>query len=367
MANPQSFPSVSRPVSPYSSFHPGAIWKASDGAHINAHGGGLLFHEGVYYWYGECKSNGTSLALKGVSVYSSTDLYNWKNEGIALGVEPEGSGHDIAKGCILERPKVIFCPKTGKFAMWFHLELIGQGYLAARYGVAVSDSPTGPFQFLYSSRSCEGVWPCNMTAADIEKAKALKETGPEDPAFRQRVEDGLWLARDLEGGQMARDMTLFVDDDGKAYHIFSSEENETLHVVELTDDFLHHSDRYARILPGRSNEAPALFKKDGVYWMITSGCTGWAPNAARLSRATSIFGPWESYPNPCRGEGAGKTYGAQSTYILPVPGRKDEWIFMADQWRPERHEDGRYVWLPIQFDVQDVPFLEWRDEWRLDG
>ena len=35
---------------------------------------------------------------------------------------------------------------------------------------------------------------------------------------------GLFVKRDLEGGQMSRDMTLYVDDDGIAYHIYSSEE-----------------------------------------------------------------------------------------------------------------------------------------------
>ena len=52
--------------------------------------------------------------------------------------------------------------------------------------------------------------------------------------------------------------------------------------------------------------------------MITSGCTGWAPNAARMFKAKNIFGPWEQLPNPCRGEGADKTFGAQGTYIYKV-------------------------------------------------
>ena len=34
--------------------------------------------------------------------------------------------------------------------------------------------------------------------------------------------------------------------------------------------------------------------------MITSGCTGWAPNAARMFKAKNIYGPWEQLPNPCR-------------------------------------------------------------------
>jgi len=69
-------------------FTPGEIWKDNNGKHINAHGGGILFHQGVYYWYGEYKVGGKigNSAQVGVSCYSSRDLYNWKDEGIALKV-----------------------------------------------------------------------------------------------------------------------------------------------------------------------------------------------------------------------------------------------------------------------------------------
>lgn len=108
------------------------------------------------------------------------------------------------------------------------------------------------------------------------------------PEWYKAVNQGLFVKRDIEGGQMSRDMTLFVDDDGKAYHIYSSEENLTLHIAELADDYLQHSGRYIRIFPGGHNEAPALFKKDNMYWMITSGCTGWDPNEARMFSASSL-------------------------------------------------------------------------------
>ena len=108
------------------------------------------------------------------------------------------------------------------------------------------------------------------------------------PEWREAVNKGLFVKRDLEGGQMSRDMTLYVDDDGIAYHIYSSEENLTLQIAELTDDYQGHSGKYVRLFPGGHNEAPAIFKKDGTYWMITSGCTGWAPNAARLFTAPFI-------------------------------------------------------------------------------
>ena len=92
----------------------------------------------TYYWYGEHKADTTSAAMIGVMCYSSKDLMNWKNCGVALSVSDQ-KGSDIERGCVLERPKVIYNKVTKKFCMWFHLELKGKGYSAARYGVAVSD------------------------------------------------------------------------------------------------------------------------------------------------------------------------------------------------------------------------------------
>ena len=121
---------------------------------------------------------------------------------------------------------------------------------------------------------------------------------------------------------MARDMTLYVDDDGKAWHIYASEENGTLQISQLSDDYLRPAGRYFRALPGGFNEAPAVFKHEGKYYLITSGCTGWAPNAARLAVADSITGPWKAVGNPCRGEKAEITFDGQSTYVLARAGQQ---------------------------------------------
>lgn len=352
-------------------FEPGAIWPDQHGVHINAHGGGVLFHDGVYYWFGEHKIEGEAgnQAQVGVRVYSSSDLYGWKGEGIALAVSDDPA-HDLSKGCILERPKVIFNPRTRMFVMWFHLERQGQGYDSARSGVAVSERVTGPYRFLRSLRPDAGVWPENvpadarrpLTAAERARVDGLELGGASCPYYPT----DLVFRRDFEGGQMARDMTLFVDDDGAAYHIFASENNGTLHISQLADDFLSHRGRYVRVAPGRFHEAPALLKWRGRYFLITSDCTGWAPNTARLLAADSIWGPWEELGNPCRGTGAqmANTFESQSTYILPVAGRADAYIFMADRWRPHNAIDGRYIWLPIQF-RHGVPMIEWRDRWDL--
>ena len=169
---------------------------------------------------------------------------------------------------------------------------------------------------------------------------------------------------------MARDMTLFVDDDGKAYHIFASEHNSTLHIAELTADYLGHSGKYVRLFEYRWMEAPAICKRQGRYYLIASGCTGWAPNAARSAVADSIWGPWTELGNPCIGTnpanklGPEKTFGGQSTFILPVQGKPDAFIAMFDIWQPDNAIDGRYAWLPIRFTEQGFQ-VAWADEWTL--
>lgn len=364
------FVSCDTPKEGYSAFYPGQEWKDSNGVPINAHGGGILFQDNTYYWYGEHKIEGKTgnKAQVGVHVYSSKDLYNWKDEGIALSVEPADSNSDIVKGCILERPKVIYNEKTKKFVMWFHLELKGQGYDAARSGVAVSNHPTGPFSFIESVRPNKGFWPVNVQeyhkvpVADTIKSKYCGGLG----CLPAHVDSVNILGRDFEKGQMARDMNLFVDEDGKAYHLYSSEENSTLHIAELSDDYLSHSGRYSRHFPNRYMEAPTILKtSEGKYYLIASDCTGWAPNAARSASADHIFGPWTELGNPCVGPDSLTTFNSQSTYILPVQGKKDAFIFMADRWAPENPIDGRYIWLPIHFENDRIQ-LKWMDNWDLE-
>lgn len=346
-----------------SSFYPGNLWLDNNEKIINAHGGGILYHAGKYYWFGEHKGENTNAALVGVTCYSSDDLYNWNYEGVALPVS-EDKNSPITKGSVIERPKVIYNAKTGKFVMYFHLELKDKGYEAAHTAVAVSDNPSGPYKLLNNNRVNAGKWPENMT----DPQKQIKDR-PEDfewwtPEWRKAIKEGLFTRRDFQGGQMSRDMTLFVDDDNKAYHIYSSEDNLTLQIAELTDDYLGYTGSYIRIEPAGHNEAPAIFKKDGKYFMITSGCTGWDPNAARLLTADNIMGTWTLHPNPCIGKNAGLTFNSQSTYILPVQGKRDAFIFMADRWRPNNPIDGRYVWLPILFE-NGMPVLKWFDNWNL--
>ncbi|HSK12776.1 MAG TPA: glycoside hydrolase family 43 protein [Phnomibacter sp.] len=351
------------------SFTPGELWVDNNGVHINAHGGGILFFNDTYYWFGEHKTEGDAgnRANVGVHVYASKNLTHWKDEGIALAVHDDTTSA-LVKGCIIERPKVIYNQKTKTFVMWFHHELKGQGYKAALTGLAVSDKVTGPYKYIKSVNPHAGIWPLNFpdSLKNVEKEPVLEGVGLQKPEGQKIVREGFFVRRDHEKGQMARDMTLFVDDDGKAYHIHSSESNQTLHIAELSEYYQGFSGRYARVLEGKANEAPAIFKKDGKYYFITSGSTVCIRNPARLAVADHPFGPWQELGDPSRGteEQLKTTFWSQGTYIILVAGKKNAFIYMGDRWTPENAIDGRYVWLPIGFE-EGKPVLRWNDAWDL--
>jgi hypothetical protein len=310
-------------------FKPGEVWLDTAGQPINAHGGGMLFHKGTYYWYGENKGGRTWLPestkawdgyrvdVTGIRCYSSKDLLHWKDEGLVLKAAPDDPASDLHPSKVCERPKVVFNPRTKKFVMWMHID--SEDYKAARAGVAVADRATGPFTYLESVR-------------------------PE--------------------GQDSRDQTLFQDDDGKAYRIYSSENNDTTYISLLTDDYLKHSGKFARVFEKRRMEAQAVFKRAGKYWFIASDCTGWDPNPARSAVADSIWGPWTELGNPCRGPGETGTFGGQSAFVFPVAGKTNAFIFMADRWNKTNLVDSRYVWLPLQFNDRQ-PLVEWIQSWDL--
>lgn len=332
----------------------GGEWFDTDGKRINCHGGNIIKTDSLYYWYGEHRPGFDATYQKGVACYSSPDLIKWKNEGIVLSVVNDTTSV-MQKGCTIERPKVVYNPATKKYMLWFHHELKGQGYAAAHVAVAESKSPTGPFKFLRSQRVNPGKYPLNFDKRFKGHKWAAADGEWWTPEWRKAVEEGMFTERDLKGGQMSRDMTIFVDDDGKAYHIYSSEENATLQIAELTKDYARHSGKYVRIFPGGFNEAPVVFKKNGKYWMICSGCTGWAPNEARLFSADHIMGEWTEYPTPFVGEGSKTTFDAQGAFPLVVDG---EIYFFADEWRPGCLADSRYKCYPVEFDSTGKPVIK---------
>lgn len=362
-----------RPV--YDAFHPGEVWLDTEGTPIQAHGGQIQKlpvkneatgeMEEKWWWVGEDKTLGYR---GGICAYSSEDLYNWQFEGVIMRnvntreqLDTEEYFTSLYEGytkeqldnvylsindstSIIERPKLIYNEKTDKYLLWFHADEptadSDASYAAACAGVAVSDSPAGPFRFIdrYRLNVC-----------------------PEDQEDMYPQSRG-----------MARDMNLFTDEDGTAYIIYSSEENLTIYISKLNEEYDYlcttpekavYGVDFIRLYPGAQREAPAMIKKDGTYYLMTSGATGWNPNKARYWRADEIFGDWEDMGDPCIGDENETTFASQSTCIFEAD--NGEYIYMGDRWNSDDLAASRYVWLPVTFTEQGEMSLKWQDEWRL--
>lgn len=145
-------------------------------------------------------------------------------------------------------------------------------------------------------------------------------------------------------------MTLF-EENGKGYLIHSSDFNKTLYISELTDDFLDVSGLYTKILVDQEREAPAIFKANNYYFTITSGCSGWSPNAALYSRTPHLFSPAKLIDNPCEGPNYRSTFNGQGTFVFEDKG---ELFFMVDHWVPKNLRDSGYSILPIKVNNREI-------------
>ena len=74
-----------------------------------AHGGCILQHDGMWYWYGEHKGaencpSTTRVDVIGISCYSSKDMNSWLYEGVSLDVKDSPEGSLIQAEFVCERP-----------------------------------------------------------------------------------------------------------------------------------------------------------------------------------------------------------------------------------------------------------------------
>jgi hypothetical protein len=295
------------------SFHNGGFWNDVDGHRIEAHGAGLLQVGDTWYWVGEDKSaNGAG--FKAVNCYASKDLVSWqfRNAIITRDTAPELAAADR----IIERPKLIYNDSTHQYVMWLHWE--GQNYAEAAAGVFTSDSVDGDYSYRNSFRP---------------------------------------------NGNMSRDDALFKDDDGKAYFVSAANENADLGLYELTDDYLDIARQIATLFPGSYREAPALFKSNGLYYLITSAATSWDPNQAKYTTASSMHGPW----SPLQNLGNATTYDTQSAFVIPVHGSQaTTYIFAGDRWQDPDLASSKYIWLPLVLGDGTSLSLDYYAEWQLD-
>ena len=310
----------------------GTRWMDASGKIINAHGGCVVFYDGIYYWYGEEKVEGLSErehADGGIHCYASNNLVDWHDQGMVLNLSKEDTLSDLSFDCNQDRPKVIYNNTTKKFVLFFKLYLRNKGTSVAYVGVAVSDSPLGPFDYSH---------------------KFLGGNSPNGTG----------------------DFAMFKDENGDLFHLTVRKPDKAFVIGKMRDDYLLPDGKY-EVCEGITShtEAPAVFKRNGLYHMLASGSTGWEPNAARYFSSNSLYGPWEYYGNPCKGInpnnglGPDKTFGGQSTFIIKVEGMDDGYIAFFDINKPDHPFENLYIWLPIDF-IDDKISIKWNDSWNLD-
>ncbi len=194
----------------------------------------ILYHEGVYYMYT------TTFDAKGFRYYISENLENWTDGGLALDLSDGWACKDFWA------PEVICRPGDGKYVM--HFTARRKADQSLRIGVAVADSPQGPFRQLTDA-----------------------------PMF--------------DFGYAAIDGHAFIDEDGKAYFYYSRDCSENLidgknisqiYVVSLDETLTQVTGKpvllatptYSYECQGCGhwcwNEGASVLKKDGKYYLFYS-------------------------------------------------------------------------------------------------
>ena len=285
----------------------GMPWFDDHGNIVNAHGACIVEEKGRYYLFGEWKSD-ESNAFPGFSCYSSDDLVNWKFERVVLTVQPDGI---LGPNRVGERVKVMKCPSTGEFVMFMHAD--DMGYKDPYIGYATCKTINGEYQL-------------------------------QGPLLYQGKPVQRW------------DMGTFQDTDGKGYLLIHHGP-----IYRLSDDYQSIEMEVAHVKG--SGESPAMFKKDGIYYMLYSNLTSWEKNDNFYFTAPKIEGPWTKQGLFCP-EGT-LTYNSQSTFVFPLKRGNDIVpMFMGDRWSyPHQASAATYVWMPMQVNGTKLSIPEYWQCW----
>ncbi|HEX8864636.1 MAG TPA: family 43 glycosylhydrolase, partial [Lentzea sp.] len=149
------------------------------------------------------------------SAWSSKDLVDWKNEGVILDLGPDVSWADSRAWA----PTI--AERNGKYYFYFCAD--------AKIGVAVSDSPTGPF---------------------VDSGKPL-------------------IARNPSGGGQAIDPAVFLDRSGQPYLYWG---NGEAYVVPLNADMISYDPAKITRINGLADFREGLFmvERKGTYYLSWS-------------------------------------------------------------------------------------------------
>ena len=271
---------------------PGKVWLDTYGERIQAHGGAVIYEDGVYYWYGENKEHTdgeNGVWTWGIKVYSSTDLYNWEDRGFLIPPVLDDPDSPLFPAKRIDRPHILKCSATRKYVCW--IKLSGP---EAAFTIWQADSLLGPYEMVKDLYNPEGhnVGDFDLTAD--------------------------WST-------------------GKGYVCFDAD-HDAMIMMELSDDCLSVarvvSRSYEGLKPPFTREAPALFEYSGRNYMITSGMSGYVPNPSDSGVSSGWDQPFASIGNPHVADSSRASFNSQISKVFRVEGKEGLFIAMADRWLP---------------------------------
>jgi hypothetical protein len=228
---------------------------------LAADGSAREFDGKVYLYCTHDLPKGGSWVTYDFHVYSSSDLVNWRDHGVAF----QRSDVKWESGRSLWAPDCI--KRNGKYYLYYAVPCDKTD----KIGVAVSAKPEGPFV---------------------------------DPIGKPLVS-----GTELKGGR-AIDPNVFIDDDGQAYLFFG---NGKFNVVKLKADMITRDGEIIPLDIHDPGEGPWVHKRNGVYYMSYPAGAFKGPSKNQVmvySTATHPLGPW-TYRGPIiMDNGGGNIHGS---------------------------------------------------------
>ena len=211
----------------------------------------MVYNDRLYVYTTHDEDNSTWFTMNDWKLYSTDDMVNWTDHGVIL----KYTDFEWAKGDAWA-PQCI--ERDGKFYMY--VPVISGINNRGAIGVAVADSPYGPFYDALGEPLVQTEW------------------GDIDP-------------------------TVFIDDDGQAYLYWG---NPKLYYVKLNEDMISYSGDVVRVpmiaesfgkrennpeRPTSYEEGPWLYKRNNLYYLFWPG--GPLPEFIGYSTSKSPIGPWK--------------------------------------------------------------------------
>ncbi len=311
------------------------FWHDTAGNPIYSQGGGIFRFGDTYYWYGVRYANADDYhanpsrtypsTFQSIPVYSSKDLVNWKFENevatlsTALNV-PESKGSyfaqvkTLADASWVGRLGVAYNENTGKYVL---IVQMNQSF-------DPDTTKTGSVLFLQGDTPTEAFQYANLQMQVVNSP--TNATG---------------------------DQTVFTDDDGSDYLIFSNSRGRGRAFVSLispTDSLSIEPAVQIGYIPGSGREGNAMFRLNDTYYMAASDLHGWNTSVTHViqSLTNQIQGRYSAeYTLP----GTEKDYShvTQTGFFVTIKGTKQDTVLYAgDRWADFAWNGlGYNQWVPL--------------------